>query len=84
MFDFVGRIPGRAQNNIFYRHSHVQEFRHHIGHVFHSGIHAPDMQVGRNRIWQEPLMNGGVRLAERKAGATMAYIKNYAALLRVE
>ncbi len=45
MLDLACGIPGRAQDHVFERNSQRQELVHDVQHVFHTRVHAADMQV---------------------------------------
>src|SRR5262245_13571726 len=76
VLDFAGRIPCGAKNHIVERHTHRQKLVHHIEHVFHPSVHAPDVEVSRDGIGKKPLFHCGDRNPPHEASSTMAHIKN--------
>src|SRR5712691_3596901 len=67
-FPRSSRLISRAGCHVE-RHPHIKELRHHVQHVLHARVHAADVQVGRDRIGYEALLDGGRGLPEKKAAA---------------
>src|SRR5712691_1126555 len=78
--DLASRIPCGTKNHIVERHSHREEFVHHVEHVLHSGVHAADVEIGGNGIGQESLSHGGHGNPPGKAPSSMADVENHSTL----
>ena len=79
MVNLAGGRPGGTQDHFIDGHTHVQELRHYVEHVFHAGVHAADVEVGGDGIGTEALAYGGNRLAEEKAAAAVTDVEDDAA-----
>ena len=43
-------IPRGPADHVVERHAEREELAHHVQHVLHAGVHAADVEVGRNRV----------------------------------
>src|SRR5215510_1504678 len=78
--DLSGRIPRGTKNHVVNRHPHRQKLVHHIEHVFHPGVHAPDVEIGGNGIGNEALFHRRHGDPPQKAAASMSHVKDHSAL----
>ena len=78
--DLPRRIPGRARDDVVDRQPEGQKLAHHVQHVFHAGVHASRVQVGRDGIGKEAFLDGRHRNAPDEAAAAMPDVEDHAAL----
>src|SRR5579864_2775998 len=84
MLDLTRGIPRRARDHIVQRHPYIQKLGHDVQHVLHAGVHAGDVQVGRDRIRDKSLLDRRHCLPKQKTASAMSHIEDHAALPRFE
>src|SRR5712672_223488 len=80
VLDLGGRVDGGFADHFDQRLAHGKKFRHGRGHVLHTSVHAAAVEVGRNRIGIESLLDGGHGVTEYKTATAVADIEDHAAL----
>ena len=73
-----------SRDHVVERHAHRQELAHHVEHVLHAGVHAADVQVGRDRVGEEAILHRRHRDAPEEAAAAVADVEDHAALAALE
>ena len=68
------------RDHVVQRHPHGQELAHHVEHVLHARVHAADVQVGRDGVGEEALLDRRHRDAPGEAAAAVADVEDHAAL----
>ena len=82
--DLPGGVPGGAEDHFVQRHPQDQELAHDIEHVLDAGVLAAGMQVRRERIGEEPLLDDRHGHAPDEAAAAMTDVEDHPALASFE
>src|SRR5947209_15227549 len=82
--DLAGGIPGGPANDVVFFEAHGQKLTHGVEHVLHAGIHASDVQIGRNGIGQEALLNSGNCDAPSEAAAAVPDVEDDASFAALD
>src|SRR4051794_33819851 len=77
--DLPGRVSGGAGGDVIQLHAHGQKLVHDVEHVFHAGVHAAGVEVGRDGVRQESLLHGGDGDPPGEAAAAVPDVEDHAA-----